>query len=163
MHSYIDSILSIYYHVRMKHKEITEIILEVFNLNGLLIDRGNTLVKDLGLTSARWQVLGAIHQSEYPPTVSDIARTMGLTRQSVQRIVNELVQEDILEFKHNAQDKRANLVTLKSTGKTIYQKAMERQKPWSEALVSDINQNDLKITLSVLKALHVKLEKEEGH
>ena len=66
---------------------LTALILEVFKLNGALIAAGDRLVADLRLTSARWQVLGAVAMAPAPQTVADIARTMGLTRQSVQRIV----------------------------------------------------------------------------
>jgi hypothetical protein len=38
----------------------TELVLEIFRLNGELIAMGDALVGDIGLTSARWQVMGAI-------------------------------------------------------------------------------------------------------
>ena len=37
---------------------ITDLILETFRLNGQLLAAGDALVSDVGLTSARWQVLG---------------------------------------------------------------------------------------------------------
>ena len=39
---------------------LTDLVLAVFRLNGRLLTAGDRLVSDLGLTSARWQVLGAI-------------------------------------------------------------------------------------------------------
>ena len=39
---------------------VTQLILDVFRLNGRLLIAGDRLVGELGLTSARWQVLGAI-------------------------------------------------------------------------------------------------------
>ena len=66
---------------------LTDLILEVFQLNGRLLAAGDALVRDLGLTSARWQVLGAAAMSTVPLPVAYIARNMGQTRQSVQRIV----------------------------------------------------------------------------
>jgi hypothetical protein len=41
-------------------KAATALILEVFRFNGRLLAAGDKLVANLGLTSARWQVLGAI-------------------------------------------------------------------------------------------------------
>ena len=38
----------------------TELILSAFRANGLLLDAGDLLSAAEGLTSARWQVLGAI-------------------------------------------------------------------------------------------------------
>ncbi|MFC6050148.1 MarR family transcriptional regulator, partial [Methylobacterium hispanicum] len=57
--------------------------IEVFRLNGDLVEGGDALVRDLGLTSARWQVLGAVALSPVPLPVAHIARNMGLARQSV--------------------------------------------------------------------------------
>src|SRR5215210_6586367 len=67
----------------MSRAAITELILETFRLNGRLLAAGDALVRDLGLTSARWQVLGAVAMSPVPLPVSHIARNMGLSRQGV--------------------------------------------------------------------------------
>ena len=61
---------------------LTDLVLEVFRLNGRLLSAGDKLVAEAGLTSARWQVLGAIHYASEPQTVSWLARSMGLTRQA---------------------------------------------------------------------------------
>ena len=66
------------------------LILDVFRLNGDLLAAGDILVGDLGLSSARWQVLGAIALSPVPLPVAHIARNMGLTRQAVQRVVDDM-------------------------------------------------------------------------
>ena len=70
----------------------TDLILETFRLNGSLLAAGDAMVADLGLTSARWQVLGAIALSPVPLPVAHIARNMGLTRQAVQRLINEMAR-----------------------------------------------------------------------
>ena len=51
---------------------LTELVLTVFRVNGLLLDAGDRMTKDLGLTSARWQVMGALEQG--PLTAAQIAR-----------------------------------------------------------------------------------------
>ena len=89
---------------------LTELILEVFKLNGRLLGAGDQLVASLGLTSARWQVLGAIAFAGAPQPVANIARNMGLTRQAVQRVVNELETEGFLMFAPNPHHQRAKLV-----------------------------------------------------
>jgi hypothetical protein len=44
----------------------TELVLEIFRLNGVLLTQGDRLVDDIGLTSARWQVMGAAALSPVP-------------------------------------------------------------------------------------------------
>ena len=74
----------------------SDLIVMVFRLNGRLIEAGNRLVGDIGLTSAWWQVLGALALSPTPLPVAHIARNMGLARQSVQRIADLLVEKGLV-------------------------------------------------------------------
>src|SRR5262249_27541551 len=101
--------------------EVTELILDVFRLNGRLLAAGDRLVADLGLTSARWQVLGAVALAATPGPVAHLARSMGLTRQGVQRIVNALAAQGLLQFEPNPHHRRAPLVTLTEEGRQAYQ------------------------------------------
>ena len=62
---------------------MTDLILDLFRLNGRLLAAGDRLVAGLGLTSARWQVLGAIALADRPQPVAWLARDMGVYRQGV--------------------------------------------------------------------------------
>ena len=73
--------------------ELTRAILAIFRLNGSLLRAGDELVKDLGVSSARWQVLGAIDDGPLP--VARIARDLGFQRQGVQPTVNRLVRDGL--------------------------------------------------------------------
>src|SRR5215203_3128784 len=98
---------------------LTELILETFRLNGRLLAAGDALVRDLGLTSARWQILGAIALSPVPLPVAHIARNMGLTRQSVQKLVNELESDGMVRFAPNPHHQRARLVLFTDKGRGL--------------------------------------------
>src|SRR5689334_729198 len=113
---------------------LTGLILEVFRLNGVLLAEGDRLVADLGLTSARWQVLGAVALAESPMPVAWIARNMGLTRQAVRRIVDELSDEGVLAFADNPHHRRAKLVVLTDRGARLYRAVEARRAPWATAL-----------------------------
>jgi DNA-binding MarR family transcriptional regulator len=137
---------------------VTDLVLEVFRLNGRLIASGDALVAKIGLTSARWQVMGAIAPQSAPLPVVRIADTMGLTRQSVQRIVNALEQEGLIVFRPNPHHKRAKLVALTPRGTLIFRSAMRLQKPWARKLAASIETGSLQATLSVLIKLRTRLE-----
>ena len=51
-------------------KALSDLILDLFRLNSRISAAGDRLVADLGLTSARWQVLGAIVAAERPQPVA---------------------------------------------------------------------------------------------
>ncbi len=55
-------------------ESFTQLILETFRLNGRLIAAGDRLTKELGLSSALWQVLGAIDEAKLPPK-ADLKKT----------------------------------------------------------------------------------------
>jgi DNA-binding MarR family transcriptional regulator len=137
---------------------LTQLILEVFRLNGSLIAAGDRLVADLGLTSARWQVLGAIALSPTSEPVARLARSMGLHRQGVQRIVNELVEEGIVTLADNPHHRRAKLVRLTKKGKVLYRAAERRQKPWARRLARRVGAKAAVSTHETLEALREELE-----
>jgi DNA-binding MarR family transcriptional regulator len=146
----------------MTEAPITELILESFRLNGALLAAGDALVADLGLTSARWQVLGAAAMSPMPLPVAHIARNMGLSRQSVQRIVNEMAAEGVLRFEPNPHHARAQLVLLTDKGAEIYRAARARQGPWAAALAEGLEDHDIAAATALMRTLEARLRELQG-
>lgn len=136
----------------------TELILSAFRANGLLLDAGDLLGADEGLTSARWQVLGAVALAERPLTVPQIARRMGLTRQSVHATVNRLVRDGFLELGPNADHRRSPLVGLTMQGSVKYEALDARQVMWINRLARGIARSDIETAVQVLDELSRRLE-----
>ena len=134
----------------------TDLILETFRFNGRLLAAGDRLTADQGLTSARWQVLGAIEDA--PASVAQIARDMGLTRQAVQRLANELAADGFVAFAENPQHRRAKLVRLTETGAGSLRTVMRRQAAWSNQLAEGIAAKDLHTALTVIRTLRERLD-----
>jgi DNA-binding MarR family transcriptional regulator len=137
---------------------LTELVLEIFRVNGRLLAAGDRLVADIGLTSARWQVLGAIHYAGTPQTVSWLARSMGLTRQAVQRIVNELAGKGLTAFQANPAHRRAQLVTLTGKGEAAYAAAERRQTPWINTLANRMDESEVAGALRFLRTIRSRLD-----
>jgi DNA-binding MarR family transcriptional regulator len=140
----------------------TKLILSTFRLNGLLLGAGDLLAEDEGLTSARWQVLGAIALAERQLTVPQIARRMGLARQSVHATVKRLVAEGLLVFAPNADHRRSPLVGLTEAGSKRYEAVDARQASWVNRLARGISHSDLATARRVLDELCGRLESETG-
>jgi DNA-binding MarR family transcriptional regulator len=136
----------------------TDLILELFRLNSRMLAAGDRLVGGLGLTSARWQVLGTIVAADRPQPVAWLARDMGANRQNVQRIVNDLQKEGLVAFEPNPHHRRARLVVLTEKGKQVYEAAMRLQAPWVNELSEGLRVEDIETTHSVISALRSKLE-----
>jgi DNA-binding MarR family transcriptional regulator len=142
---------------------LTDLMLDLFRLNSLVLTAGDRLVARLGLTSARWQVLGAMVGADRPQPVAWLARDMGANRQNVQRIVNDLHGEGLVAFKPNPHHRRAQLVVLTERGRQAFDAAMRLQAPWINALSEGLSVRDIQTVHDVIVALRKKLENNEGN
>jgi DNA-binding MarR family transcriptional regulator len=138
----------------------TEVILSIFRTNGLLLASGDLLGASEGLTSARWQVIGAIALAEHPLTVPQIARRMGITRQSVHATVKRLVADGLLELTPNADHRRSQLVRLTEMGRRRYAALDRQQAEWVNGLARGIARSELEAAARVLAELSARLEDE---
>lgn len=136
---------------------LTAVMLDIFRANGALLAAGDRLVAPLGLTSARWQVLGSIALSDHALPVAHLARVMGLSRQAVQRVVNDLEKEGFVRFEPNPHHKRAHLVVLTGKGTAAYDAASEQEAPWANALAEGLSPEELETVRRVLAALTARL------
>jgi DNA-binding MarR family transcriptional regulator len=136
-------------------------MLETFRLNGRLLAAGDRLVSDVGLTSARWQVLGAIALAGAPLPAAHIARRMGLTRQSVQRVVDNLHEAGMVVFSTNPHHRRAKLIGLSEAGHAAYAQAMARHEPWAEGLAEGLEAEEIRTAIRVLRTLAARLPPEQ--
>ncbi len=93
---------------------LSDLALTTFRLNGQVLALAEDLSRPVGLTAARWQVLGAVLTT--PLSVSAIAREMGMARQSVQRIADILVDAGLAEYRDNPSHRRAKLVAPTNEG-----------------------------------------------
>ena len=144
-------------------RSLTDLILDVFRLNGALLASGDALVGDLGLTSARWQVLGAIALSPVPLPVAHLARNMGLTRQAVQRSVDEMRDDGLVRLDPNPHHKRAMLVAMTERGETAYRAAIERQEVWADALADGLSPDSVEAAGLLLRQLQRRLDASLNH
>ena len=132
---------------------VTEVILSIFRLNALLLEQGDRLVQPLSLTSARWQVLGAIAMAGEPQTVPQIAAAMGVTRQGVQKQLNLAVAEGLIEAHINPRHQRSPLHALSAKGQAAYDQAMVLQRVWAKSLGRGLPLSELLSAKQVLAAL----------
>ena len=99
---------------------ISQLTLMVFRLNGQLLAWGDELVAPLGLTSARWQTLGAMAMADQPLTAPQIAEVMGMTRQGAQKQLNVLLELGWVAAQANPAHKRSPLYGLTPQGTERY-------------------------------------------
>lgn len=131
--------------------------LESFRLNSELVAAGDALSRDLNMSSARWQVMGTLSLAMKPISVSEVARRMGLARQSVQRTMDWLAENDLVRYEDNPRDRRARLAAPSKKGKRIYEELEVRRVNWAEAVVRDIPQEDIETALHTLRLIRARM------
>jgi len=126
----------------------SELVVRLFRLNGLLAAEGETLARPTGQTTARWQVLAMVEDASL--TVAQIARTLGLARQSVQRVADALEQVGLVTYEDNPRHRRARLVTLTDEGRVTLSTIQAAQRPWADTLGRSVGERELRNAIIVL-------------
>ena len=129
----------------------------VFKLNGQMLEAGERLARPVGLTVAWWQVLGAVLRR--PDTASGIARQMGLARQSVQRVVNRLMQEGLMESRRNPTHKRAPLLAPTDAGFAALQRIKPGQITFARRLAEEFGRDRLARLVADLQEMSALVDK----
>jgi DNA-binding MarR family transcriptional regulator len=128
---------------------LSALVVQVFQLNGMLTAAGDALARPAGQTTARWQVLAA---AEYAPmTVAQIARALRLARQSVQRVADILVAEGLATFEENPGHRRAKLLRLTPEGERALAVIQDAQRVWADAIGAAVGEEDLRAAGAVLE------------
>lgn len=134
----------------------SDLVLEVFRLNRLLLDAGDDLTRPVGLSSARWQVLGVVEHGPIP--AANIARIMGLTRQGVQRTADSLEAEGLIAYRENPHHRRAQLLTLTPRGRAALDYVQQRHAEWANHLSENLSPEALQATLDLLRQVRETLD-----
>jgi DNA-binding MarR family transcriptional regulator len=135
---------------------LRELVLEVFRLNGALLRHGAALTAPVGQSQARWQVIGAV--AEATRTVPQIARRMGMSRQSVQRVTDLLAKDGILRLDPNPDHLRSPLLRLTPKGEEIEAELTTLGEEWATVVAADLPRCDLEQAVEVVRSVIRKLD-----
>jgi len=130
---------------------LSGIVIQIFQLNGLLTAIGDAMAKPAGQSTARWQVLAAIERG--PATVAQIARALRLTRQSVQRVADILAREGLAAYEDNPGHRRAKLLRLTPSGQRALEIIQKAQRGWADEVGAAVGEKDLREASAVLDRL----------
>src|SRR5262245_47959201 len=134
------------------------LVADVYDAAGVLRRYGELIAGAAGQTQARWQLLSAVSEGDW--TVPMAADRLGTSRQAVQRIANDLVDEGLAIFSDNPHHQRSPFLHLTSRGtKTLTQITTEARRR-QRALQTRLSTLDLGTTRSVLREVTAILRSE---
>lgn len=131
-----------------------------FKLNGRFLALAEELARPVGLTAAWWQVLGAVLPA--PLTVSGIAREMGISRQSVQRIADLLAARGLAAYHDNPAHRRAKLLGVTAAGRRAIEAIEPAHADAAHRLVAELGADRLRDTVAAMGVLTTALERMEA-
>ena len=100
--------------------------------------------------------MGAVDLAGQALTVAQIARRMGLARQGVQRIVNDLQNLGMVVLEDNIDHKRASLVSISEQGAEALEKVDRAQIAWANRLSDGLGERKIKQALNLLQAVRAR-------
>ena len=145
-----------------RNEALSDLSLEVFRLTARLSNLAERLARQAGLSSARWQVLGTLDNAGEALPVAEIARRMGLQRQSVQRTADALETEGFLVYVPNPRHRRAKLAELSAQGRAALVRMRELREAWGDTVKDELNLKDLQRATATLVQVRELLDDDNN-
>jgi DNA-binding MarR family transcriptional regulator len=140
---------------------LTDLIRTVIRMNATVQKSGTRLLRDTGITNARWQLLSELVALEQRVTVSELARHMGVSRQAIQRLADDMASDDLVEFVKNPGDARAMHLLLTEAGKATYHEAQECEWQWTNAIAADFDAKQIASAVALLENITEKMHTDD--
>ncbi len=133
-------------------------VADVYQLAGAFRRWGEGIAAEVGQTQVRWQLLSAA--SVGGRTVAQLARRLGLARQSVQRTADQLVQDGLAEYRENIDHRRSPHLQLTPAGQQTLEDLIQAARRHHLALAQEMREEDLQIARNVVRDLWDSLEEK---
>lgn len=137
-------------------KDPADRIIEVFDLVGPLYRRAQRKVEEdvpsEGLSVGVRAVLNMLRESG-PMTVPQMGRAQALSRQFVQRMVNEAAARHLVEVVPNPTHKRSSLIRLTEEGRATIGAVIDRERSILRQVSRDLTDADISACIRVLSRM----------
>src|SRR5215212_4366295 len=135
----------------LRAEEAERLVEDVLECAGALRRYGDALTRPLGQTEVRWAVLSVL--SGGARTVPQVARRLGVTRQSVQRVANLLAAEGLIESVANPDNARSPFFRLTERGEEVLAAITRAADPWLRRVGEELSFDDLRQARAALAVL----------
>lgn len=139
--------------------EMALLVADVFEAAGALRRLGEHTAQAEGLTQARWQVLSVV--SGTAMTVPQAARRLGVSRQNVQRVANDLVTFGYAAYEANPDHRGSPLLTLTPRGQEVLAAVTARAAAIHRTLFAALPEPEITRTRAFLRRLLTELDRHE--
>jgi DNA-binding MarR family transcriptional regulator len=139
-------------------REVAALVVAVYDAASALRRLGDAEAGVAGQTQARWQVINVASDGDW--TVPRIARRLGVQRQSVQRIVDRLRDEGLVDLAANPDHATSPLVQLTSRGAEVLAVINDVADRWHRRVAATADPDALRATAEFLTWLRTIADAE---
>ncbi|MBM6401066.1 MarR family winged helix-turn-helix transcriptional regulator [Phycicoccus sonneratiae] len=136
---------------------------EVYHLLGTVYRQVHRRVETdepaMGMSVGIRAVLDALHRRDRPSTVPRLATDLELSRQFVQRMVNDALDRGWVERRDNPEHRRSVLLVLTPAGRAAIDAVVAREHALMGATPGGLTEDDVTTTLRVLGAMRTALDR----
>jgi MarR family transcriptional regulator for hemolysin len=127
-----------------------QLVAQLIETSRLLRNYIDNRAKSRGTTRAQWIVLFRLRQQEGLSQV-DLAEVLELQPISLVRLLDRLVEHDLLERRHDPKDRRANRLFLTAAGRQLVDDLDTLRDSIAADVLQDISTQALETSLDVLR------------
>lgn len=139
-------------------KQLHDLFREVFKLQAALSRIMDKVHEQAGLSTSQHKIMGAlIHIG--PGTVPDMAAVLGVSRQFVQTVCNDLLSRGFIEFTDNPRHKRSKLASLTESGCIAFRQARQKENEIIEQAMPGIDPEKATDARELLECIRKAMQK----
>lgn len=112
---------------------------------------------DVGVTAAMRAVLESLAE-QGPQTVPQIAFAKSVSRQHIQTLVDELLDQKLVSLSVNPAHRRSPLVAMTAAGQTTFKSMRVREAEALKRIAADLPERELAVGLKLMSRLQAKLK-----
>ena len=136
---------------------------EIHNAAACLNASQSAICEKIGLSAERWKALAVIGRSSFTLSISDLARQLRRSRQSVHSLEVNLEKAGWIRFQPNRDDRRLLQMEMTADGKSVLRAAEERFNGWLLLMAFDLEDRELRALLDTLRAVRARIARARDY
>ena len=139
-------------------KELHDLFRVVFELHAALSSIMDMVHEQAGLSTSQHKIMRALSHIG-PGTVPDMAAVLGVSRQFVQTVCNDLLSHGFLQFTDNPRHKRSKLAILTEPGRIAFRQARQKEDTIIEEALPAIDPGKAAEACELLECIRKAVQK----
>ena len=111
-------------------------------------------------TDGVWRVLSTVARSQYCLAIADLARALGIRKQTAQQLAHAAERARVIELAPNPQDRRILQALVTPRGSAELAAGRTAERVWLATLLNDLRDHELAVTTRVVSVIRQRLERD---